>query len=546
MTHKKGLCGHGQGPINTLVGRLLTDSKSPPPPPRIFDSGASRPHIANVDLWGSAPAVVTMRLGEIFIQKGIITQAQLEQALHAQLIYGGHLGTCLIEQGIVNEEQLGRVLSDSFKVPYAGVERFDEIPRSVIQTLPARTVDKVHAVPFEKHGKVLTVAMIDPTDLPTLDEVAFASGCRIDPWVAPEVRILQAMERYYDIPRRQRYIAVCRDLDRDNDGVQKSQAADGPRSTVPVSPFGDTMRGFVPPGEQGAPALPPGTAGGAPGLVPLSEANADHEEEKHPAAPVADGVPAQAAAAASAAKSAVAAPAVAARPASEAARAAAATAAAPKSPPAVSRPQPAAQLRPVPAPPPAPVAPAEVAGQEAVELQTGAPINWTAMRDEVPRNPEDRLADLFCAADDVETIARIVLDQTVRKLERCVLFNVKGTTAVLWGSRGLNLNQDKAAKVKMAITREPVFHLFLDEGAYRGPLPEEVGYQSFFNTLEMDRPVEVIVMPVYLEDRLVAIFYGDSGETEEIEGATEDFRLIVRKLSIALNLVVLKRKIRAL
>ena len=221
-------------------------------------------------------------------------------------------------------------------------------------------------------------------------------------------------------------------------------------------------------------------------------------------------------------------------------------AAAPRPAPAVARPAPAAQLRPVPAPSPAPVAPAERAGEAAANLQTAAPINWMAMRDEVPRNPEDRIADLFCAADDVETIARIVLDQTVRKIERCVLFNVKGTTAVLWGSRGLNLNQDKAAKVKMAITREPVFHLFLDEGAYRGPLPEEVGYQNFYNTLEMDRPNEMIVMPVHLEDRLVAIFYGDSGKGEEIEGATEDFRLMVRKLAIALNLVVMKRKIRAL
>jgi hypothetical protein len=439
------------------------------------------------------------------------------------------------------------VLSDSFKVPYAGVERFAGIPRSVIQTLPPRTVDKVHAIPFEKHGKILSVAMIDPTDLPTLDEVAFASGCRIDPWVAPEVRILQAMERYYDIPRRQRYIAVCRDLDSDADGLPKKKVDDGPRPTMPVSPFGDTMRGFVPPGEQGAPAISRGEAEPAPGLVPLSEANAGHEEEGHPSVPAAAGAPAQAAApprapaGAPIAARAATAPAAARAAAPSGAPAAAATAA-----PKTARPAPAAQLRPVPAPPPAPVAPAETSSREEVELQAAAPINWTAMRDEVPRNPEDRIADLFCAADDVETIARVVLDQTVRKLERCVLFNVKGMTAVVWGSRGLNLNQDKAAKVKMAITREPVFHLFLDEGAYRGPLPEEVGYQNFYNTLEMDRPTEVIVMPVHLEDRLVAIFYGDSGDHEEIEGATEDFRLMVRKLSIALNLVVLKRKIRAL
>ena len=509
----------------------------------MFDSDTPPAHIPRVNLWGFGPAVATMRLGEIFIQRGIITQAQLEQALHAQLIYGGHLGTCLIEQGFVNEEQLGRVLSDSFKVPYAGVERFAEIPRSIIQMLPPRTVDKVHAIPFEKHGKTLSVAMIDPTDLPTLDEVAFASGCRIDPWVAPEVRILQAMERYYDIPRRQRYIAVCRDLDRDSDGIPKKKEADAPRPTVPVSPFGDSMRGFIPPGEQGAPAIPPVGLGRAPGLVPLSEANADLEEEQPAPAgetpPAAAQAPARAAASAAAGGAGL-------HPRAAAAAVAAATAAAPHCAPATARPQPAAHLRPVPAPPPAPVAPAEAANEEAEGLRTAAPINWTAMRDEVPRNPEDRIADLFCAADDVETIARIVLDQTVRKLERCILFNVKGTTAILWGSRGLNLNQDKAASVRMAITREPVFHLFLDEGAYRGPLPEEVGYQNFYNTLEMDRPNEVVVMPVHLEDRLVAIFYGDSGDGEEIAGATEDFRLMVRKLAIALNLVVLKRKIRAL
>jgi hypothetical protein len=214
--------------------------------------------------------------------------------------------------------------------------------------------------------------------------------------------------------------------------------------------------------------------------------------------------------------------------------------------PAAPRTGPAEHLHAVPDPPPAQHPFPGPAGAALPGLEMAAPINWSAMRDEVPRNPEDRIADLFCAADDVETIASIVLDYTVRKLERCILFNVKGTTAVLWGSRGLNLNQDRAASLKMKITNEPVFHLFLDEGAYRGPLPEEIGYQNFYNVLGMSRPREVVVMPVHLEDRLVAIFYGDSGERMAIEGSTDEFRRIVRLLAIALNLIVLKRKIRAL
>ncbi len=53
-----------------------------------------------------------MRLGEALVQKGFITEAQLQEALKAQLIYGGHLGTCLIEFGFVKESQLGRVLAE--------------------------------------------------------------------------------------------------------------------------------------------------------------------------------------------------------------------------------------------------------------------------------------------------------------------------------------------------------------------------------------------------------------------------------------------------
>src|SRR5262245_19131447 len=61
--------------------------------------------------------------------------------------------------------------------------------------------------------------MIDPRNLPALDELSFAAGTRIVPWISPEARIFQVMERYYDIPRRQRYIAVCQDLDQVNPGA---------------------------------------------------------------------------------------------------------------------------------------------------------------------------------------------------------------------------------------------------------------------------------------------------------------------------------------
>jgi hypothetical protein len=154
-----------------------------------------------------------MKLGEYFIQKGLLTTAQLEEALKLQLIFGGHLGTCLLEMGHVTEAKLGETLAGVFKVSYAPPHFFHNIPKSVIDLMPKRIVEKHHAVPFEKKEKLLRVAMIDPKNLPALDEIAFATGHRIEPWVAPEARIFQVMERYYEINRRQRYISVCQNLD---------------------------------------------------------------------------------------------------------------------------------------------------------------------------------------------------------------------------------------------------------------------------------------------------------------------------------------------
>jgi hypothetical protein len=65
-----------------------------------------------------------------------------------------------------------------------------------------------------------------------------------------------------------------------------------------------------------------------------------------------------------------------------------------------------------------------------------------------------------------------------------------------------------------------------------------------YETLGIELPAEILVIPVYLEDRLVAILYGDGVTTSGIEGEVEDYRRLVRKLAIGLNIVLLKRKLR--
>jgi len=151
---------------------------------------------------------MALRLGEVLIQSGIIDDAQLKAALDAQLIYGGHLGTCLVELGFVEVDLLAGVLSKQFSVAPADRERILKIDPLVIGTLPAALVVKHQVIPFDLKERVLHVAMVDPRNLLALDELSFASGYKVETWIAPEILVHRAMEHYYKVPRQLRHISV--------------------------------------------------------------------------------------------------------------------------------------------------------------------------------------------------------------------------------------------------------------------------------------------------------------------------------------------------
>lgn len=164
---------------------------------------------------------MTRKLGEILIDDGKITEAQLQKALKAQLIFGGHLGTSLIELGYINEEILGTALSNSFNVPFATEEILQSVPYAVTRAIPAKLVEKYRVVPIKLDGKILQLAMLDPKNLMALDEISFVTGYRIEPWVSPEIRIFQVLEKYYSIPRSQRYITLARELSKRGGSPEK-------------------------------------------------------------------------------------------------------------------------------------------------------------------------------------------------------------------------------------------------------------------------------------------------------------------------------------
>jgi hypothetical protein len=147
-------------------------------------------------------------LGQLLVENELVNEKVLDEALQRQVIFGGRLGTNLLEMGAVSEDDLMRILAFQLNIPYAESRHFEKIPREVLDSVPKELLSKHMIVPLTVDGHRITLAMADPQKLDIVDEVAFQTNKVIQPVVASEVRIVDALERFYGIRREARYIAV--------------------------------------------------------------------------------------------------------------------------------------------------------------------------------------------------------------------------------------------------------------------------------------------------------------------------------------------------
>lgn len=151
------------------------------------------------------------RLGEYLVKAGKITERQLSIVLERQVTMGGRLGTNLIELGYLSENDLTQFLSKKLKIPSVQSADIEQIDPAVIQLIPREVAQKYNMVPIKRDRSVLSVALLDPTDLEAIDELRFITGCVIRPYIASEARIRYALEHYYQINRQLRYVSVLDD-----------------------------------------------------------------------------------------------------------------------------------------------------------------------------------------------------------------------------------------------------------------------------------------------------------------------------------------------
>ncbi len=346
---------------------------------------------------------MSKKIGQALIEKGLLTEKQLDTALRTQLIHGGQLGTSLIELGFIDENTLGRTLAEIHELPYARKEVFDAIPPEILETVPRNIVQKRRVIPIGIHFRSLYLAVVSPRNLSNLSS---ATGYKILPHLAPEICVIQAMEQYYGIPRPRRYVQLAYDL------AQRSR--------------------------------PPRDSSRIPDPLPQAHSR----------------------------------------------------------PPKV-----------------------HVAGE--------------------PETVPEVLEDLSRRMSDVDSrseLGELILEYSLQQMDRAILFDVSGERAVVANWKGVDLDNGRMSRLSLPISPDSIFSLLAEDPFYEGPAPEDVACQKFYETLGMEVPKELLILPIYGDDQLEAVIYGDAGPDGRIERAAA-YPLLVERISLAMKLLTLKEQL---
>lgn len=447
---------------------------------------------------------MSRRLGEILADDGVLTEDQLQRAITDQLVFGGHLGTSILELGFLDERTLGCALARTMSLPYTDRAALSAVPYEVVQAVPARLAEKHKVIPLRVEKRNLHLAMVDPTNLLALDEISFVTGYKILPSVALEVRVLESLENYYGVARSQRFMMLSQDLNQ--------------RAIAPSAPHVSGRR-------SGDPEAAQDSAGRD--VEPAAEAHAAPSSARRATTPV--GAPGPVEKRAHVVGDA------------STNRLAAAAALAGLSSDTETlwsdggpihafrevtdrrddldeslldedtRPQP------------------RRSGPEPVE---GVTMLGPASR---------RLAD----ARRVDDVFSTVLSYAAGRLPRCMIFVPKSRDAVLWSARCNDTVDADLAGLRIPM-EDSIFSLIDGRDPfYVGAPPRRRGILGFYEMLGFPLPRTVVVVPIAVQDRVAAYLYGDGGSQEILALDIPAMQSLCARAGFSLQVLILRNKILA-
>lgn len=140
-------------------------------------------------------------LGEMLVQSGAITEAQLREALSQQELTGDRLGRILIERGSISRQALGEILQAQRGIPYVNLGTYP-IDEHLVRSLPEWIVQQHKILPIARVGDEVHLAMLDPTDVVAMDTVGQFLGGRAKPFLITEGDLDWALNKFFDVGRK--------------------------------------------------------------------------------------------------------------------------------------------------------------------------------------------------------------------------------------------------------------------------------------------------------------------------------------------------------
>ncbi len=140
-----------------------------------------------------------IRVGDLLVEAGAITEDQLQQALEKQKEDGGRIGNVIMQMGFISKELLITVLTTQMGIEYCEV-RSVQIDEAVLKLVPDNLVAKYRVMPIgfdPENPNILKVAMADPMDLMAVDDISISSGLQVEPMLSFDEDLSEVIGKYY-------------------------------------------------------------------------------------------------------------------------------------------------------------------------------------------------------------------------------------------------------------------------------------------------------------------------------------------------------------
>jgi len=146
--------------------------------------------------------IVKKQLGELLIEKNVITKSQLDKALETQKEKGGLIGQILVGLGYTKEEDIAQALTVQYGLPYLPIENY-ELSVNTVKMIPENVARQYNVIAVDRIGDTLTVAMSNPLNTQAIEDLELLTKSNVQVFVSTMTGVISAIDRFYGKSKKQ-------------------------------------------------------------------------------------------------------------------------------------------------------------------------------------------------------------------------------------------------------------------------------------------------------------------------------------------------------